>query len=154
MDKQARQAYCLNKMGITQFVRRSLVVVSKQQPFLVCLEAKEKQALNLPERKQLLDKMFAALRWPAANIAIEFIRVEDPHLEALLAQKIQESRPQKILLFGFEFGKKLQGTFQDNQLLLEVGHQKIKVSQVPALDTLLTDLSAKKAAWKSMQWLI
>lgn len=124
------QQICLQKMGITVFEERQKLV----SDLLVCVEASPTQ-----ETRQLLSRMLTALKWvpEQCNIVWSEQVTEDMLIKSMARKAIvfSEREPQ---IFE-HFNKKGSATL---------------MIVLPSLNTLLTDLQAKKVAWQKMQPLI
>lgn len=95
--------------------------------YLVCIEES-----RTPEKQQLLTRMLAALRW-----SVEQCEIVWSASAATIEQKVAGSACKKAIIFSE------RETASTPSLVV-----------LPSLNTLLTDLSAKKAAWQKMQPLI
>lgn len=124
------QQICLQKMGITVFEERQKSV----SDLFVCVEASPTQ-----ETRQLLSRMLAALKWvpEQCNIVWSEQVTEDMLVKSMARKAIVFSEREPRI--GEHFNKKGSATL---------------MIVLPSLNTLLTDLQAKKVAWQKMQPLI
>lgn len=124
------QQICLQKMCITVFEDR----LKKVSNLLVCVEA-----LPTEQTRQLLSRMLTALKWvPDQCNIIWSAQVTEDMLDKSMARKAIVFSEREPRIFE-HFNKKGSAT------LMVV---------LPSLNTLLTDLQAKKVAWQKMQPLI
>lgn len=142
MNRHDLQQYCLNQMGITQFVRRSLVDCAPPQNWII-LDEREKAANVLNQEKQiLLANILAALNWSAKMTVTTFVSWNEPTiLKDNFEERLQQIKPSKVLWFEFQTANNFEFVFPS----------QIIVAKVPPLNTLLSDPQAKKIAWKKMQ---
>lgn len=138
MDKAALQHYCLEKMGIHQWQRRSL-----KRHYCLLVVNKEEE-----EDQQLIERILQALDWPASP-TIVWMDFDDRESAQLFKQKVEEDAPEKVLVFGFRFAEQLGLSYQSNPAVFGAG--KTLVAALPCLNSLKKDPILKKEAWRVMQ---
>lgn len=127
MELSVRQQQCLKLMGVMLYEKK----IDNGPVYWICID----ELLTDP-KQELLFRMLAALRWPLEKSVI-FQKKEVP--------KHQDTIPP---IAGIILTDKLDPIF--NALLSRYE----KIIQIPSLESLLTDLNAKKRAWQRMQTLL
>ena len=123
------QYACLDKMGIVVFEPSR----PKKIDYLVAIESESEAGLPA-EQEALLTRIFLALHWPAHAICRWYFKASAvEQLTLTLAQKRSEIQPKHTLVFS-ESKKQIEHALH-----------------VSSLKSILTDVEAKRRAWKIMQ---
>ena len=138
------QQQLLQEMGITVWKTRS-EAPTHHAYWVVVSEAE----VGDQAKRSLLQRMTSALQWPAESYAMMGCTASQTPND--WQRQLHKKQPQKILVCGLGLAQQLGYPQAQGIIQLEIADRLAQIAIIPSLDQIITDPTAKRTAWQTMQ---